>query len=52
MVDYTCKKCNKIFNSPSKLERHENNKLSCNKIKEDLKCNLCNVIFIFFNYNY
>jgi hypothetical protein len=45
MVDYKCFKCNKIFNSPSKLERHKNNKLPCNKIKEDLKCNLCNVIF-------
>ena len=45
MVDYKCIKCNKYFNSPSKLERHKNIKNPCDKIKEDLKCTICNVKF-------
>ena len=42
---FKCLKCNKEFNAPSKLERHKNNKIPCNKPKEDLKCELCNVNF-------
>ena len=45
MVDYKCINCNKIFNSPSKLERHSNIKTPCNKEKKELKCELCNVTF-------
>jgi hypothetical protein len=45
MVDYKCNKCNKIFNSPSKLDRHANIKTPCNKEKKELKCELCNVKF-------
>ena len=29
-----CVKCNKIFISPSKLERHKNNKKPCNIQKQ------------------
>ena len=46
MADYKCNKCQKIFNSPSKLERHKNNKIPCNKPKEDLKCDICNINFV------
>jgi hypothetical protein len=45
MVDYKCIKCDKIFNSPSKLERHKNNKIPCNKVKEELFCECCNIKF-------
>jgi DNA-directed RNA polymerase subunit RPC12/RpoP len=45
MVDYKCLKCKKSFNSPSKLERHKNIKNPCDKIKEQLKCDICNVKF-------
>jgi transposase-like protein len=41
-----CYKCNKYFISPSKLKDHLNRKISCDKSKEELKCNLCNVIFL------
>ncbi len=45
--EYNCTKCNKVFNSFSKLERHKNNKTPCDviKVKEELKCELCNVKF-------
>ncbi len=45
MINHKCDKCNKNFNTPSKLERHKNNKKPCNKPKELLKCNFCNVEF-------
>ena len=45
MVDYKCLKCKKSFNSPSKLDRHKNIKNPCDKIKEQLKCDICNVQF-------
>jgi len=31
MTDYSCKVCYKIFNSPSHLERHTNNKIPCSR---------------------
>ena len=46
MSEYKCNKCQKIFNAPSKLERHKNNKIPCDKPKEDLKCELCNINFV------
>ena len=46
MVIHQCNNCNKIFNAPSKLERHKNNKTPCNKLKEELKCHICNITFI------
>ena len=36
-----CVKCNKIFASPSKLDRHKNNKKSCNAIKQSHNCEIC-----------
>ncbi len=47
MTIYECLKCNKCFDSNSKLERHKNNKTPCDviKLKEELKCDLCNVAF-------
>ena len=40
-----CKKCNKIFKYRSLLERHENNKIPCNKEKELTECKICNINF-------
>jgi hypothetical protein len=40
-----CNKCNKIFKYKSELERHKQKKNPCNKIKEELKCGICNVNF-------
>jgi predicted SprT family Zn-dependent metalloprotease len=45
MVEYKCNLCNKFFITPSKLNRHKNRKTSCNKIKEELKCEICKVNF-------
>ncbi len=42
---YKCIKCNKEFNYESKLNEHKNRKISCDKSKDDLKCELCNVLF-------
>ena len=36
-----CELCNKIFPSPSKLERHKNNKKPCNAAKESHNCEIC-----------
>lgn len=41
---YKCLKCNKEFKYESKLNEHNKRKIPCGK-KEELKCNLCNVIF-------
>lgn len=46
MTDYKCLKCNKVFNYPSKLERHKNIKKPCDKVKEELKCAICNINFV------
>jgi transposase-like protein len=45
MVNHICYKCQKIFNSPSKLERHKNNKKPCNETKQEYKCETCNLVF-------
>jgi hypothetical protein len=45
MVDYKCFKCNKDFISQSKLDRHYNRKIPCNKTKVPLECKICNVNF-------
>jgi len=42
---YKCNLCNKEFKYESKLNEHKNRKTSCNKIKEELKCEICNVNF-------
>jgi DNA-directed RNA polymerase subunit RPC12/RpoP len=42
---YKCNKCNKEFPSPSKLNKHKTRKNPCDKIKEELKCQYCNVSF-------
>ncbi len=42
---YSCPKCNKQFKYKSKLNEHLNIKTPCNKQKEDLKCDLCNITF-------
>ena len=36
-----CKLCEKEFEYPYLLERHKNNKKSCNKIKESYNCEIC-----------
>jgi hypothetical protein len=38
---FNCLKCKKSFTSPSKLERHKNIKNLCDKVKEQLKCDVC-----------
>ena len=40
-----CDLCDKIFPSPSKLERHKNNKKPCNAAKESHNCEICNSKF-------
>lgn len=42
---FKCQKCYKSFKFKSHLERHENNKNSCNKAKEELSCIACNIYF-------
>ena len=44
-MSYKCIKCNKEFKYESKLIEHQNRKIPCNKPKEELHCNLCNVKF-------
>jgi hypothetical protein len=44
-MNYKCIKCNKEFKYESKLNEHKNRKVPCDKIKEELKCTLCNVNF-------
>jgi len=45
-MNYPCPKCKKEFKYQSLLKDHLNRKKPCNKLKEELKCNLCNVIFL------
>ncbi len=40
-----CNKCNKDFKYKSNLLRHQNNKTSCIRNTDELKCELCNVNF-------
>jgi hypothetical protein len=42
---YKCFKCNKEFKYESKFNEHKNRKTECNKIKTELKCDLCKVNF-------
>jgi hypothetical protein len=42
---YKCLKCNKEFQTQSKLEIHKNRKTPCNITKQNLECNVCNVKF-------
>ena len=42
---YKCLNCNKEFKYESKLNEHKNRKTECNKIKNKLKCDICNVDF-------
>jgi hypothetical protein len=42
---YKCFKCNKEFKFESKLNEHKNRKTECNKVKTELKCDICNVNF-------
>ena len=46
MAGNKCAKCNKLFNAPSKLERHKNKKNSCSIHKIEYKCDICNVKFL------
>jgi DNA-directed RNA polymerase subunit RPC12/RpoP len=46
MIIHKCLKCKKTFESPSKLNRHLNNKTPCDAPKKDYKCITCNVKFI------
>ena len=42
---YNCKLCNKSFKFKSLLERHRNNKISCDKEKKSTECRICNINF-------
>ena len=43
---YKCKKCNKEFKYESEYLRHTSRKIPCNKAKEELKCDICNINFV------
>jgi ribosomal protein S17 len=43
---YKCIKCNKEFQTPSKLEAHKNRKNPCNMPKKEYKCDICNITFV------
>ena len=40
-----CDICHKLFKYKIYLERHKNNKVPCNAVKESTECKLCNIIF-------
>ena len=40
-----CLKCNKEFKYESKLNEHKNRKIPCDKPKDELKCDVCNIDF-------
>lgn len=40
-----CTKCDKKFKFKSDLDRHINKKIPCDKIKEELSCDVCNINF-------
>jgi hypothetical protein len=42
---FKCNKCNKTFKYESKLKEHKNKKIPCDKTKEEIKCELCNLTF-------
>jgi hypothetical protein len=42
---YKCFKCNKEFQYESKLNEHNSRKTLCDKIKTELKCDICNIFF-------
>jgi hypothetical protein len=42
---FKCNKCNKKFKYESKLKEHKNRKIPCNKKKEEIKCEVCDMIF-------
>jgi hypothetical protein len=42
----TCLECKKEFKYESKLIEHKKRKIPCNKLKENLKCDLCNINFV------
>ncbi len=44
-MTFICEKCNKLFKSKFNLNTHLNKKNPCDKIKEKLKCNICNIEF-------
>ena len=43
---HKCLKCNKEFPTPSKLQCHKNRKIPCDKPKDELKCDVCNINFV------
>lgn len=44
-MTFICEKCNKEFKSKYNLNVHLNKKIPCNKIKEKIKCTICNIEF-------
>ena len=44
-MSFKCFHCNKEFKYDSELIKHQNRKTPCNKIKEELNCDLCNLNF-------
>lgn len=45
-MGFTCLDCKKEFKYESKLIEHKKRKIPCNKVKEDLKCDICNINFV------
>ena len=43
---FICTKCTKEFKYESELNRHNDRKTECNKIKDNLKCDICNTSFV------
>ncbi len=51
-MTFNCELCNKEFKYKSKYLEHKNKKIPCNKLKEELNCKICNLIFdCFYNKN-